>query len=43
MNVLTDNNELLKYDEIRNKIKTLFNEKCNKKGCIIDLYIIMNT
>ena len=39
MNVLVDNDELLKYIEIWNKITALF----NKKGCIIDLYIIMNT
>ena len=40
MNVLADNDELLKYIEIWNEIKALFNKKCY---CIIDLYIIMNT
>ena len=32
MNVLADHDELLKYIEIRNKIKALFNKKFNKKG-----------
>ena len=31
MNVLSNNNELLKYIEIWNKIKSLFNEKFNSK------------
>ena len=44
MNVLADNDELLKYIEIWNKIQAFFNKIFNiKKGCIIDLYIIMNT
>ena len=33
MNILADNKEFLQYTEIWNKIKSLFNEKCNKKGC----------
>ena len=32
MNVLVNNNELLKYIEIWNKIESLFNKKFNKKG-----------
>ena len=32
MNVLVNNNELLKYIEIWNKIVSLFNKKFNKKG-----------
>ena len=32
MNVLANDNELLKYIEIWNKIETLFNKKFNKKG-----------
>ena len=32
MNVLANDNELLKYTEIWNKIETLFNKKFNKKG-----------
>ena len=31
MNVLADNEELLKYIEIRNKIEALFNKKFNKR------------
>ena len=38
MNVLANDNELLKYIQVWNKIETLL----NKKGFIIDLYI-MNT
>ena len=43
MNVLADNGELLKYIEICNKIKALFNKKFNKKGFIVDMYIVINT
>ena len=32
MNVLANDNELLKYIEIWNKIEVLFNKKFNKKG-----------
>ena len=32
INVLANNNELLKYIEIWNKIESLFNKKFNKKG-----------
>ena len=32
MNVLIDNDELLKYIKTWNKIKALFNTKFNKKG-----------
>ena len=32
MNVLVNDNELLKYIEIWNKIEALFNKKFNKKG-----------
>ena len=32
MNVLANDNELLKYTEIWNKIEALFNKKFNKKG-----------
>ena len=32
MNVLANDNELLKYIEIWNKIEALFNKKLNKKG-----------
>ena len=32
MNVLANDNELLKYIEIWNKIEALFNKKFNKKG-----------
>ena len=32
MNVLANDNELLKYIEIWNKIESLFNKKFNKKG-----------
>ena len=32
MNVLADDTELLKYNEIWNKIEALFNKKSNKKG-----------
>ena len=32
MNLLSDNDELLKYIEIWNKVKALFNKKFNKKG-----------
>ena len=32
MNILANNNELLKYIEIWNKIKSLFNKKFNKKA-----------
>ena len=41
MNVLTDNDELLKYVEIWNKLYSI--KSLIKKGCIIDLYMIMNT
>ena len=43
MNVLANDHELLKYTEIWNKIEDLFNKTLIKKGCIISLYIIMNT
>ena len=43
MNVLANDNELLKYIEIWNKIKSLFNKKSNSKGFIVILCIIMNT
>ena len=43
MNILADNKEFLKYTEIWNKIKSLFNEKFDKKGCITDSCIIINT
>ena len=36
MNVLADDNELLKYVEMWNKIVALFNKK------LISMYIIMN-
>ena len=32
MNVLADDNELLKYIEMWNKIESLLNKKINKKG-----------
>ena len=32
MNILANNKEFLKYIEIWNKIKDLFNEKFNKRG-----------
>ena len=32
MNVLANDNELLKYSEMWNKIETLFHKKFNKKG-----------
>ena len=32
MNILANNKEFLKYIEVRNKIKSLFNEKFNKRG-----------
>ena len=32
MNVLADNNELLKYIEIWNKVATLFNKTITKRG-----------
>ena len=32
MNVLVDNDELLKYIKIWNKIEALFNRKFNKRG-----------
>ena len=35
MNVLANDNELLKYTEIWNKIEALFNKKFNKKGFYI--------
>ena len=44
MNVLANNNELLKYIEVWNKIEALFNKKnLIKKGFMVNLYIIMNT
>ena len=43
MNVLTNDNELLKYIEIWNEIEDLFKKNLIKKGCIKDLYLIMNT
>ena len=39
MNILADENELLKYIEIRNKIESLFHKKFNKK---VNQYL-MNT
>ena len=43
MNVLDNDNELLKYIKIWNKIESLFNKQFNKKGFIVNLHIIMNT
>ena len=43
MKVLANDNELLKYLEIWNKIEALFNKKINKKDSIVNLNIIMST
>ena len=40
MNVLANNNDLLKCIGIWNKIESLFNKKFNKKGFIVNLHII---
>ena len=49
INILTNDNELLKYIEIRSKIEALFNGiafnglALNKKDLIVNQYKIMNT
>ena len=43
MNVLANDNELLKYIEIWNKIEFLSNKNLIKKGFIVNVHIIMNT
>ena len=43
MNVLVNDNELLKYIEMWNKIESLLNKNLIKKGFIVNLHIIMNT
>ena len=37
MNVLTNDNKLLKYIEIWNKLEALFKKKLMKKGFIVNL------
>ena len=37
MNVLTNDNKLLKYIEIWNKLEVLFKKKLMKKGFIVNL------
>ena len=43
MSVLANDNELLKYIEIWNKIEALFNKKLIRRVSIVNLYIIMST
>ena len=42
MNALANDNELLKYIEIWNKIEALFNKNLAKTGFIVNLHKIIN-
>ena len=42
MNFLADNDELLKYIKIWNKIKALFNKKFNEKGWLLNKPVYNN-